>query len=342
MKKKVFWTVLSVIIAALSIWAVSAQASNFSFEALAEFVGESNKCWLLAAFICMFGFIWFEGIAVVRIVRGVGYKKGFKHATVYSAADVFFSAITPSASGGQPASAAFMMRDGIPGTVVTVTLLTNLIMYNLGLLFVGLICVIFHFDIAMALPLACKVLILCGVAMLSFMALVFYLLIRKAKILYGICDYFLTLFEKLHIIHNVERKRMKLHTTMEDYEECSREIHGKKTMLFDAFIWNVMQRFSQFGVAFCIFLAKGESLSDAFRVFVTQCFVSLGSNCVPIPGAMGVADYIMLCGYENIIGEEMAAYMEILCRGVSFYGCIVLSGIITFIAFITYKMRGKK
>ena len=31
-----------------------------------------------------------------------------------------------------------------------------------------------------------------------------------------------------------------------------------------------------------------------------QCFVAMGSNCVPIPGAMGVADYIMIDGFKQL------------------------------------------
>ncbi len=48
---------------------------------------------------------FFEGEALREIVFHMGYPTKHKDAFVYSAADIYFSAITPSASGGQPASA---------------------------------------------------------------------------------------------------------------------------------------------------------------------------------------------------------------------------------------------
>ena len=69
----------------------------------------------------------------------MGYPAKRSHGFVYSAADVYFSAITPSASGGQPASAYFMLKDGIAGTAVMAALLLNLIMYTLAILTIGLV-----------------------------------------------------------------------------------------------------------------------------------------------------------------------------------------------------------
>ena len=68
-KKKIFWAIASVFIAALSIWAVISQSRNFSFDTLKSFISGADKGWFLASFVCTFGFIWFEGFALVRIAR---------------------------------------------------------------------------------------------------------------------------------------------------------------------------------------------------------------------------------------------------------------------------------
>ena len=77
----------------------------------------------------------------------LGIKPARIDGTVYGGADVYFSAITPSASGGQPASAYFMIRDGIPGYAATVALLINLVMYTLSLLTIGLLCMILKYPL---------------------------------------------------------------------------------------------------------------------------------------------------------------------------------------------------
>lgn len=339
-KKKIFWAIASVFIAALSIWAVISQSRNFSFDTLKSFISGADKGWFLASFVCTFGFIWFEGFALVRIARHFGYKTNALDGTVYGGADVYFSAITPSASGGQPASAYFMMKDGIPGYATTVALLINLVMYTLALLTVGIFSIIFKYPMLEKFSVLSRVFIGIGIIVLIFLALVFYMLLRKGKILYGICDAIIRLMEKIHVIRHGDKLRKKLKNTMAEYQECSNSITGQTGFLAEIFFWNLMQRMSQLLVSFMIFMSMGEGVKKAMDVSVIQCFVAMGSNCVPIPGAMGVADYIMIDGFKQLVGDN-AANMELLCRGVTFYGSVLTSAFIILIGYMLRRVRKK-
>ena len=339
-KKKIFWAIASVFIAGLSIWAVISQSRNFSFATLKSFILGADKGWLLASFVCTFGFIWFEGFALVRMARHFGYKTNALDGTVYGGADVYFSAITPSASGGQPASAYFMMKDGIPGYATTVALLINLVMYTLALLTVGIVSIIFKYPMLKNFSVLSRFFIGIGIVVLIFLALVFYMLLRKGKILYGICDAVIGLMEKIHVIRHGDKLRKKLKNTMAEYQECSNSITGQTGFLAEIFFWNLMQRMSQLLVSFMIFMSMGEGVKKAVDVSVIQCFVAMGSNCVPIPGAMGVADYIMIDGFKQLVGDN-AANMELLCRGVTFYGSVLTSAFIILIGYILRRTRKK-
>ena len=339
-KKKIFWAIASVFIAGLSIWAVISQSRNFSFATLKSFISGADKGWLIASFVCTFGFIWFEGFALVRIARHFGYKTNALDGTVYGGADVYFSAITPSASGGQPASAYFMMKDGIPGYATTVALLINLVMYTLALLTVGIVSIIFKYPMLKNFSVLSRFFIGIGIVVLIFLALVFYMLLRKGKILYGICDAVIGLMEKIHVIRQGDKLREKLKNTMAEYQECSNSITGQTGFLAEIFFWNLMQRMSQLLVSFMIFMSMGEGVKKAVDVSVIQCFVAMGSNCVPIPGAMGVADYIMIDGFKQLVGDN-AANMELLCRGVTFYGSVLTSALIILIGYMLRRVRKK-
>lgn len=73
-RKKIFWAIASAFIAILSIWTVVSQSKHFSFEILMSFIRNANKGWLFMSFVCTFGFIWFEGFALVRMARHFGTK----------------------------------------------------------------------------------------------------------------------------------------------------------------------------------------------------------------------------------------------------------------------------
>ena len=72
-----------------------------------------------------------------------------------------------------------------------------------------------------------------------------------------------------------------------------------------------------------------------------QSFAVIGSNCVPIPGAMGVADYLMLDGFEAFLPPDLVVSMELLSRSISFYACVLLCGLWVF-ATVFRKRKGRR
>ena len=341
-KKKLIWTIVFIAIAGLTVWAITSQNKNFSMSSFLSFVKSANPVFMVAAVFGVLGFIIFEGLALMCICKSFGYKRGFANGYSYSAADIYFSAITPSASGGQPASAFFMMRDGIPGSVVTVSLLINLVMYTFAILILGIVCFVINPLIFLSFSTLSKILIIAGIFAQIILATAFILLLKKEKLLHGICDKFLCLLARLHIIRRLEKKREKLKKWIASYKECAAAISGKRSMLIKALIFNVLQRASLISVTLFAFLASGGEASQVANVWVMQSMVVLGSNCVPIPGAMGVADYLMLDAFSIIMTAQAAVNLELLARSVSFYFCVVLSGLSIIVRLIIDKIISSK
>lgn len=342
MKKKLLWACLSLVIALLTIWAVSSQSRSFSPADLWNMVRSARKGWLIAALLAMFGFIFFEGMAVIRVTSRLGYKKSPLRGTLYGASDVYFSAITPSATGGQPVCAWFMMRDGIPAATTTVTLLITLVMYTLSLLLSGIFTMLSHFRTFMAFSPLAKLMISLGCVILLFLGLFFLMLLMKPKILQRICNAFLHFLEKLHLMKSAERLREKLNTVMAEYSLCSKALLGKSSILLESFFWNFCQRLSYFMVTFFLFMAVGKGSGMAAKATIVQCLACVGSNCIPIPGAMGAADYMLLDGFRQILNENNAVAMEMLCRGVTFYGSVSVGLIIVVIGYFIGRSRKEK
>ncbi len=326
-KKKMIWAVLFLVIAALSIWAVTAQCKDFSLENFKECIRNAHFGWIFAALLSMMGFIVFEGLAIQSIIKAFGYPRGFRRGFVYSSADIYFSAITPSATGGQPASAYFMHDDGIPGAVVTVSLVVNLIMYTAAILAVGLFCIIVRPGLYLGFHLLGRVLIVAGYAILIGLGILFLLFVKKEKMIFGLADRAILLLVKLHLMHNPDKRRKKLVKTMQEYRQCTQMIAGQRKMLVQAFVFNLLQRVSQISVTLWVFFATGGAFEKGLDIWVTQSLVAIGSNCVPIPGAMGVADYLLLDGFSVMMSAHSATNLELLSRSLSFYSCIIISGL---------------
>ena len=75
-------------------------------------------------------------------------------------------------------------------------------------------------------------------------------------------------------------------------------------------------------------------------MFAIQSWVIVGSNAVPLPGAVGVADYLFLDGYGALLSDPVN--MELLSRSISFYICVLTCAIVLLISFIRNRHQGSE
>lgn len=338
-RKQAAWTALFVCIAVASIWAITTQTRDFNFHDFVAFLQSASALWLLLAGICMLAHIFFEGSAILQVCRAFGYARRSRHGFVYASADIYFSAITPSATGGQPASAFFMIRDGIPGSVSTVALLVNLIMYTLSIVIIGLFCFVVRPGIyAMFSPLA-RGMIVAGGFVQCLLALGFLLLLKKDRLVHRVCDGVLCLLSKLHLLRRLEQRRAALRTSIEDYRRNVSLVSGQWRVLLRTFALNLLQRAALICVTMCTFRAAGGAVSQMLDAWTIQGYSVIGYNFVPIPGAMGVADLMLMDGFGQLMNRQSAINLELLSRFISFYSCIFICGATIVVRFLHKRIR---
>lgn len=338
-RKKLLWSIAFILIAALSVWAVVGQSDSFSFTGFVTYISASMNPYLLLAFLSVLLYIFFEGLAILRIAKSLGHSRNLGQGAVYSAADIYFSAITPSATGGQPASAYFMIKDGIPGSVVTVSLILNLVMYTFSTLVFGVLGIILDFDVFLSFSTLSKVLIILGIVIQGLLATFFILVLKKDAILYKLGCGGLGLLKKLHILRETDTKKQKLRRALDSYSAASHALGGRRRVVFEALTCNLLQRGFLILVYVFTFLATGGALSNALDVFCIESLVFIGCNAIPVPGAMGVTDFMLLDGFKGIMSAEAAEYLGLLARSISFYLCVILCGLLILVRYLQIRFR---
>ncbi len=338
-KNKIIWTVVFLLIAVGTIWAVTTQSKDFSLGEFFEFVGSASPLWITAALLSMLGFIVFEAAAIASICRSFGHRTGVFNELSYSASDIYFSAITPSASGGQPACGYFMVKDGIPFSLMTVALVSNLAMYTLSIICIGLVCLILRPALIYCFNTVSIVLIFVGLGAQVLLFSGFMLLLTKERWLKKIMDGFIGFLAKIRILKHPDKYHEKVDKLITEYRMCSKQIRGHMKMFGTVFVFNLLQRTAQIATTMFTFLATGGDPAKAFDIFALQSYVVLGTNCMPVPGAIGITDYFMLDAFESIMDNSLAVKLELLSRSLSFYVCIFICGIIAVVKYIVQSRR---
>jgi len=303
-------------------------------------IGDANPAYLIPAVACVVLFILGESVILHRLFRKMGQRVKMKRCCLYSFIGFFYSAVTPSASGGQPMQVIEMRRDGISAAVSTVVLAVVTILYKLVLVVIGLAILLLGPDksmhsldsvmprvwLAVGLNVTCVALLL----LLVFHPGVIRLLLRGA----------LNVGMRLHIIHNREKWEHKTERSIEQYQSSAEFFRQHPVIVLDMFVVTLIQRTVLFFVTYLVYKALGLSGETAVVITMMQAMIAVTVDMLPTPGGMGISENLFLTVFLPVFGEAMVTPGMVLSRGIAYYTQLLLSGCVT--AFGAIRKRNRE
>ena len=334
-KKQLINIVVLVVLIGITITVIFV-STDLNLHDIGAFISDCNPWYIVAAFGGLLGYIIFEAISLHIIARKLGHKSKFTSSVAYSTSDLYYSAITPSASGGQPASAFYMVRDNMSGGTAGFTVLFNIISYTAATIIVGLFALIAqpgmfpHIGHWFA-----KTLIIIGFVIQFLLLALLLLCLFRARVVQKIGDWGISLLAKIKIIKKPDKWRAKLDNVIVKYRSC-RGVMKQHPMLFVcALFFNIAQRVSQTLIPCFVIMASplfGQLDVSFLELFCMQAYVMIGYNSIPLPGGTGAYEYL----YPNVFGigfPDMTFILSamMVSRAISYYACIVVCGLYTLI-----------
>ena len=234
-----------------------------------------------------------------------------------------------------------MLKDGISIPIITLSLLYTLLMYSFSIVILTIVGFLLNPSLLFQFDCIAKIFILAGFLFQLGLIFLFYCFLYKHSFLNKVCQFFLKILLKLHIVHDKESKMKKLNEIIENYQQSALLLQGKRKLIGKILFLNIMQRICQIGVIVFVFLATGGQLQDVLSIFSIETFVIMGAYSAPLPGAVGVTDYLMINGFQKIMSPLSAINLELFSRGLSFYFCIIICGIAVIIKYFLIKRSSK-
>lgn len=341
-RKKIFWNIFSLLLAAVTVWAVFAMSGEKSPSEIMDELRDASNFWTVMAVAASMLYVVFEGCAIVTILRSIGQNTSLMKGLLCSASDAYFSAVTPSATGGQPAAVFFMIRQGVPAGTCALVMLVNLILYTLATMILGLLALLCEPVLFQNFRPVSKILVGAGFVTLCLLVILFFSAMGRSHRLFDLTRRILSLIMKKKSKEELEEKIRKIDEMQYDFALCASMMKTREKAVRTALALNIAQRASQIAVPMFLYIGMGGRLSMGLRIFAAQSMVTLGYSCVPVPGAMGVADLLMIDAFTDLIGAEDAFMLEMLGRGVSFYLCTFVSGLVVLGGYMLIKFREKR
>lgn len=306
---------------------------------IAQTITEANPSYLVMGALCVVVFIWGESYILHYMLGTLDIRTKRRTCFMYSCVGFFFSCITPSAGGGQPAQLLYMRKNMIPMPVATVVLMVVTITYKLVLVIIGCFLVVFGggvldrylyevtpvFYLGLGLNVACCCLIL---------ILVFHTTLAKDAAMR-----MLRILVRFGIMKEKNSRTERLSLTMDHYNDTASYLRQHKWVLFRVMAITFIQRTALFSVTYFVYKAFGLRGSHAWTIVLLQSAISISSDMLPLPGGMGISEHLFLTIFDPIFYGDLLIPAMVLSRGISYYVQLIFSAMVTIGAHIIFDRR---
>lgn len=338
-KKRLFSAVFFIGIFVLTFWYVF---HDENLNQVLYFLGSAQWRYVVPAVFFVIAFILGESVVIYYLLHKLGTHARFFHCALYSFTGFFYSAITPSASGGQPMQVVAMRRDGIPASVSSVVLAIVTITYKLVLVLLGLGVLIFRpegilrylddVESLMYLGLGLNIIFIVGLLLVVFDPV---LVKAAASFLFRIASRF-------HSFKNPEKVTTRLDATIENYRGTAAFFRANPLLILHVFLITLVQRICLFSVVWFTYLAFGLEGESAIVIIMLYAMISVAVDMLPLPGGMGISETLFLAIFDPIFGEAFVLPGMLVCRGISYYTQLVISAIMTGFSFFFFRKDKKR
>lgn len=314
--KKIANTVFLVVVFALTLYSVF---KGEDLRAVIKAIIRVNPWYLLPGVAGVIIFIWGESIIIHYMFGTLKLRTRKWRCFQYSCVGFFFSAITPSASGGQPMQIYYMRKDEIPIPVSTLVLMIVTITYKSVLVVIGLFVAIFqrgfvHRYLEGILPVFYLGVFLNVICCIAMSVLAFHPMLAK-----WIMMKCLKILERIHILKHKPERTRRLASSMDQYNATALYLRTHGKVIVNVLIITFLQRFALFFVTWFVYKAFGLGGAGIYDVVMLQAVVSVSVDMLPLPGGMGISENLFLIIFKTIFTAGLLLPGMVLSRGIAYY-----------------------
>jgi uncharacterized protein (TIRG00374 family) len=337
MKQNKFWILVLVVLMGITVLVILRGQSP---GALIAALTHAHPLPLLGGIGLMFLFEFCETSCSFLILRALGSRTPFSRCLTYSFAGFYFSCITPASSGGQPAQIYCMNQDKIPIAHGTLDMLLIAIFYQGVTLLYGIAALLMFPALRLSFGFGAGLLLGAEFVILTFMTIFMLAFLWFPSFVVKPAMAVLGFLARIRLIKDLPGAQQSLTHHLDQYREGAALIKRRPALVPALFVIMVVQLTALYLVPFMVYHALGFSGSSVFPFVATQALLSLSVYCVPLPGAAGISEAVFLRVYVGLFGAASVAPALLLSRGISCYGFLVLTGLLT--GFIQLRKRRKK
>lgn len=286
-----------------------------------------NLLIIFLAILLYFLALFVKSISINKFIN-IKYKYNLFKTYILTIIATFINGITPLQSGGQPYEIYLLKKEKIRITDSSSAIMKDFISYQIALILLALISIMFNIKNFNLINIQTKLLISGGLFVNMIILLLFILLLFDKKLVKRITNI---------IIKKKPEKEKKIEESLNNFYSSTKELNDRKILFIYCILINMLYLVLLYLVPYVILKSFGINISLISSITITSLVMMIG-NFVPLPSGVGGIEYGFMQLFGLIVTSSVLPGAMIMWRFVTF----IMSLIVGFIVLMIKKGSDKK
>lgn len=279
--------------------------------------------WILACVAGWAGYLFMDGVSIHYFLRKQRYPIALRHAVSIAMTGIYYSNITPGASGGQPMQIYYLKKRGVPIGIGSSAMTVKFFCFQFMLMVIGTIAWILFPGFVNAQVGASKWVLIMGYVFNSIsVTAVLLLAISKpmVRFLIGLC---IRLGTKIHLCKDPSAAAAKWEGILSTFHASVTMIRKHPRELMVQLFISTLQLMSLMSVVVSVYLAFGLSGESIPHLVAIGLMVYISAAYTPLPGASGAQEGVFILYFTGIFPEGKLFVALLLWRFFTYYIALI-------------------
>ncbi|MGI6688309.1 MAG: lysylphosphatidylglycerol synthase transmembrane domain-containing protein [Christensenellales bacterium] len=297
--------------------------------------------WLLGALACFSMHVLLEGMAIHLFFYYQKVRIRLSSCQLVGLIGIFYSNITPAATGGQPMQVFALKKRGVPPGVASSALAVKFFCWQCALLLLGALFWAFHGSFIYQILGKGIWLVALGFFLNSVMVAAVILLAISRNMVRAMIIFFVNLAHKLKIVKDVAKTSSKWDAALNDFHASVDILTKRPWQFLSLFILSLFQVMALMSVIYFVYRGFGLREMPYNKLLTVQLLLYITASFTPLPGASGAQEGGFYLFFKPLFPEGVLLAALLVWRFITYYLFIIV-GFVAVVIDQTYSARQQK
>lgn len=302
--------------------------NNNGIESMKSIARYIKAEYIFMLFICV-GLYWiFEALSIYSYSKKINPKIGFWRVLKISMLGLYYNALTPFASGGQPIQVYYMTESGFDAGAATSIIAMRAIVFHFFVAIYTVFAALVGYSVFSEVVPGFLLFALLGIFVNLGIVIILIFIAKNYNLSKKIVRSIILFLNSIHIVKKKQDVLDKAMEKVESFHSAYSMFKDSVSTNFFACVSTFLQLLSLYAIPYFIALVFNDGKPDFLLTVMAQAFVFSIAAIVPLPGGSGGAEGSFTLFFKDIFSKNTLMPAILIWRIITYYLVIFVGAVI--------------